>query len=151
MKLINVLKVFVLGIFLTANFSCMKGDSFEEQIDQINDFMARKNWTADSVLSEGVYVVIDDPGSSEKPNAQSTVTVNYKGYYYDEEVFDEGQNVELNLAGVIKGWQLGIPKFGKGGKGKLLITSDKAYGEANGIGIRPNAMLIFEIELVDFK
>ncbi|MBP6693939.1 MAG: FKBP-type peptidyl-prolyl cis-trans isomerase [Saprospiraceae bacterium] len=129
----------------------MKGDTFEEQIDQIKDFMARKNWKADTILSEGVYVVIDEEGSSEKPTIQSTVTVNYKGYYYDEEVFDEGQDLELNLTRVIKGWQLGIPQFGKGGKGKLLITSDKAYGEGNGIGIRPNAMLIFEIEVIDFK
>lgn len=132
------------------NFSCSKGDSFEEQVEQINEFVAKKNWTVSEIISEGVYVVIDEPGSSEKPTTESTVTVNYKGYYIDEQVFDQNPGIKIKLSSTIRGWQLGIPRFGKGGKGKLLITSDKGYGASTQFGIRPNAVLIFEIEVIDF-
>ena len=148
------MKYWILSVFILVsigNFSCTKGDSFEEQVDQINDFVAKKNWTVSEIISEGVYVVVDDPGMEEKPTTQSTVTVNYKGYYIDEQVFDENPNIKIKLSSTIRGWQLGIPRFGKGGKGKLLITSDKGYGENTQFGIRPNAVLIFEIEVIDFE
>ncbi len=138
------------GFILSSNFSCTKGDTFDEQIDQINDLVAKKNWVVSEIISEGVYVVIDVEGSVEKPTLESNITVNYKGYYYDEQVFDENDDLELKLSNTIRGWQLGIPRFGKGGKGKLLITSDKGYGSSTQFGIRPNAMLVFEIEVLDF-
>ncbi|MBK7524300.1 MAG: hypothetical protein IPI53_09095 [Saprospiraceae bacterium] len=42
MNVKNIMTILVVGFLLTANMSCMKGDTFEEQIDQIKDFMARK-------------------------------------------------------------------------------------------------------------
>ncbi|MFZ1704032.1 MAG: FKBP-type peptidyl-prolyl cis-trans isomerase [Saprospiraceae bacterium] len=142
--------LFILLGFVLNLTSCSKGESFEEQIDQINKFVAKKNWTVSQVISDGVYVVIDNPGSEEKPSIFSTLTVKYKGYYYDEEVFDQSDSLKIKLSSTIRGWQLGIPEFGKGGSGKLLITSDKAYGSSTSFGIRPNAMMIFEIEVLDF-
>lgn len=146
----NIFLVCFLGIILTANISCTKGDDFDEQIKQINDFVAKKNWTVSEIISEGVYVVVDLEGGAEKPTFESTLTINYKGYYYDEQVFDENPAAKFELANVIRGWQLGIPRFGKGGKGKLLITSDKGYGSNPPFGLRPNVLLIFEIEILDF-
>lgn len=130
--------------------SCTKGDTFEEQVDQINNFVQTKGWTVSEVISEGVFVVIDNPGTEDKPSLTSKITVNYKGYYIDEQVFDQNDSLELKLSNTIRGWQLGIPRFGKGGKGKLLITSDKGYGSNTQFGIRPNAVLIFEIEVLNF-
>lgn len=149
---IKSILLLLLPVFLILGMSsCSKGDSFEEQIEQINDFVAKKNWTVSEVISEGVYVVIDEAGGADKPNLASEITVKYKGYYIDEQVFDEGDNLVSKLNNLIRGWQLGMPRFGKGGKGKLLITSDKGYGSNPSFGIRANAVLIFEIELLDFK
>ncbi|MCC5922489.1 MAG: FKBP-type peptidyl-prolyl cis-trans isomerase [Crocinitomicaceae bacterium] len=54
------------------------------------------------------------------------------------------------LSGVIKGWQLAVPQMQKGGKYRLYLPYDIAYGE-NGTGsIPPYSTLIFEMEIIDF-
>jgi FKBP-type peptidyl-prolyl cis-trans isomerase FkpA len=55
------------------------------------------------------------------------------------------------LSGVIKGWQEGLQFFGKGGKGMLLVPSKMGYGSKPPAGIRVNAVLIFNIHLIDIK
>lgn len=146
----NMLWLYSITSLLFFLSSCTKGDTFEEQVDQINNFVQDKGWTVSEIISEGVFVVVDDPGTEEKPTLTSKITVNYKGYYIDEQVFDQNDSLELKLSNTIRGWQLGIPRFGKGGKGKLLITSDKGYGSNTQFGIRPDAVLIFEIEVLNF-
>lgn len=54
------------------------------------------------------------------------------------------------LSGVIQGWQLAVPQMQKGGKYRLYLPYDIAYGE-NGTGsIPPYSTLIFEMEIIDF-
>ena len=80
------------------------------------------------------------------------VTVKYKGYNLDNKVFDQSDNgITFSLNQVIKGWQLGIPLFKKGGKGKLIMPSRLAYySTGSGTSIPPFAPLVFEVELVNF-
>ena len=81
-----------------------------------------------------------------------TVKVHYKGYLTDGSVFDEtsGNAREFALYSVIEGWQIGIPLFGKGGKGKLFIPSDYGYGGSSTDEIPAHSVLIFDIVLSDF-
>jgi len=58
---------------------------------------------------------------------------------------------EFSLAGVIKGWQEGIPKIGKNGKIKLMIPSALGYGASEFGSIPANSVLIFDIELDSFR
>ncbi len=53
----------------------------------------------------------------------------------------------------IVGWQIGLQKITKGGKIFLIIPSYLGFGNAslNGIGIPSNAILVCELQLVDFK
>ncbi len=150
----NISRNIFLGLLLVFSLlhltSCSEGDTYDEQVEQINDLVAKNGWVVSEIISEGVWVVVDAPGGSDKPTNDSSVKVKYKGYYYDGTVFDENEDLSIRLGNTIRGWQLGIPKFGRGGKGKLLITSDKGYGESSSIGIRPNAMLVFEVEILDF-
>ena len=77
----------------------------------------------------------------------------YRGYLLDGTEFDMATTINplnINLSETIPGWRVGIPKFKKGGKGKLLIPSPFAYANSPVGNIPPNSILIFDIELLDF-
>jgi FKBP-type peptidyl-prolyl cis-trans isomerase FkpA len=118
---------------------------------EIRDFAAKKGWKLDS-LSNGLYYVIDNIGvGTSKPTQNSTVLVNYTGYFTNEKVFDssKGTPINISLNQVIQGWRFGIPLFQEGGKGKLLIPARLGYGTGSG-SIPAGKVLIFDIELIDF-
>jgi len=120
----------------------------------IEEYLVDNNLTAE-VTPEGIYYIIDEPGTGGSPNAFSTVIVNYRGYYLDGEVFDPGPGpgnpISFPLANVIPGWTLGIPLFQKGGKGTLLIPSYLGYGTRGQGPIGPNTPLLFDVELINFN
>ena len=86
------------------------------------------------------------------------VQVHYTGTLEDGTKFDSSHDrgqpyaFPLGRGAVIPGWDEGIALLNKGGKAKLIIPPELAYG-ASGIGsaIPPNATLHFEVELVDFQ
>jgi FKBP-type peptidyl-prolyl cis-trans isomerase FkpA len=135
--------------------ACKKEDKVDDHLEQdkkiIEDYIAAHNLTALST-SEGIYYVIDTPGGTDHPNLNSTVKVHYKGYLTDGTVFDqtEGSPATFPLSNMITGWQIGIPLFGKGGKGKLLIPSYYAYGSQSFTNIPAYSVVIFDIVLSDF-
>jgi FKBP-type peptidyl-prolyl cis-trans isomerase len=100
-----------------------------------------------------LHYIITEAGSGGNPNVNNTVKVNYVGKLLkNEKVFDEtnGTPVSFKLSNLIEGWQEGIPKLKKGGKGTFYIPSALGYGPYGSGDIPGNATLIFEIELVDF-
>lgn len=121
---------------------------------KIDEYLTENSLTVDSITESGIHYIIDVEGTGGNPSSSSTVTVLYKGYLLDGTVFDETKNgsISFPLSGVIEGWKQGMKLFKKGGKGTLLIPSSLAYGGApptNSV-IPPNAVLAFDIELVDF-
>jgi len=54
----------------------------------------------------------------------------------------------FSLNGVVQGWQLGIPKMREGGRYKLVLPYNLAYGEQGNQGIQPYETLTFEIEVI---
>lgn len=102
-------------------------------------------------LESGVFYVIEKTGSGEFPTANSVVLINYRGYFLDGKEFEARNGAQLNLAGgIIQGFKEGIPMFDIGSKGMLLIPSGLAYGEYGSYTIPPNAVLLYDIEMIDF-
>lgn len=115
---------------------------------EILDYITAQGLTAQK-SSSGLYYVINDPGSANKPNGTSNVTVAYKGYFTDGAVFDESpsEGISFNLNQVIPGWTEGITYFGEAGSGILLIPSRLGYGNQGTRGIPGGSVLIFDITL----
>ncbi len=130
------------------NFDLTAEEQFAVDTKLIEDYLIAKNLTAEKT-PEGIFYIIENEGSAEKPKITNTVVATYKGYFLDGVVFDSGSNVSFPLANVIQGWQKGIPKFGRGGKGKLFIPSKFAYGKSSTPG-RASAVLGFDVEVHNF-
>lgn len=80
------------------------------------------------------------------------VTVHYVGVDFEtgeqfDASWDRGQTIEFPLAGLIAGWQEGIPGMRVGGRRQLVIPPRLAYGESGGHRLSGRT-LVFVIDLV---
>jgi FKBP-type peptidyl-prolyl cis-trans isomerase len=104
-------------------------------------------------LKDGLRYEIIRPGTGAYPVATDRVKVNYTGTLINGSVFDSsvqrGQPAEFGLGEVIPGWTEGLQKISKGGKIKLYVPPDLAYGDEGRSGIPPGSALVFDIELID--
>ena len=94
-------------------------------------------------------------GTGAEAQSGNTVSVNYRGTLTNGQEFDSSyrrnQAFTFPLGGgrVIRGWDEGVVGMKEGGKRRLVIPPDLAYGSRGAGGvIGPNETLIFEIELV---
>jgi FKBP-type peptidyl-prolyl cis-trans isomerase len=86
-------------------------------------------------------------------SVDQVITVHYTGWLDDGTVFDTsldtGAPLTQPLSGLIPGWQEGIVGMQVGGKRRLIIPPELAYGEAGfPPDIGPNETLTFDIELL---
>jgi peptidylprolyl isomerase len=91
-------------------------------------------------------------GTGPAPAADSVVRVQYTGWLEANCIFDHtrgGEPAEFPLSAVIRGWQEGISTMKVGGKRRLEIPPELAYGPLGAAPvIPPSATLFFEVELV---
>ncbi len=94
-------------------------------------------------------------GTGVSPRATDRVKVHYHGSLIDGTVFDSsvdrGEPITFALDQVVKGWTEGLQMMKVGGKAKLTIPPELAYGPGGREGIPPNATLIFEVELLGIE
>jgi FKBP-type peptidyl-prolyl cis-trans isomerase FkpA len=151
-------KLFIFGLFaaVLAFTSCKKDLNAADQLahdkELIKEYLKKKNIVAEET-PEGIFYKINSPGGGPKPTVANTVKVNYTGYYLDERIFDQtgGTPIEFPLSNVIEGWQICVPLLARGGTGNFYIPSGLAYGNNPPGSIPEDAVLAFEIELIDFK
>jgi len=106
--------------------------------------------------TSGLQYKILREGDGPTPKATDTVKVNYKGTLLDGTVFDSsydrGEPISFPLNGVIKGWTEGLQLTKVGGKIRLFIPPELAYGKRGAGGkIGPNQTLIFDVELLGIE
>lgn len=156
MKFHSSLFLLLAACFFTFS-SC--GDDFNAEEQRVLDEEALQAYFAQNNISpqktaSGLYYVIDEPGSSEKPTRSTTVEVHYRGYFLDgkqfDSSFDRGVTSTFSLRSVIPGWTEGIPLFGVGGKGSLYLISELGYGPDGSTGgdIPGNTPIAFDVELI---
>ncbi len=97
-------------------------------------------------------------GDGAEAAAGKSVSVHYTGTLTDGTKFDSsldrGQPFDFQLGAgqVIQGWDEGVPGMKVGGKRKLTIPPEMAYGDSGFPPvIPPNSTLVFEIELMDVR
>jgi len=136
-------------------YSYLVSAQFTKVRDESIAFLEAKAKEEKVVKTESglMYEVIKLGDGGPKPTANSDVEVRYRGELIDGTVFDEATTpVTLNLGGVIKGWTEGVQLMSVGDKYRFYIPSELGYGEQGaGNDIKPNAALVFDIELVSIK
>ncbi|MCE9589956.1 MAG: FKBP-type peptidyl-prolyl cis-trans isomerase [Planctomycetes bacterium] len=114
-----------------------------------------KNKTAEGVktTASGIQYKVIKEGAGKAPAATDTVTVNYRGTLINGEEFDasakHGGPATFVLNLVIPGWTEGVQLMKEGAQYEFYLPSNLAYGaEGRPPAIGPNAVLIFQIELI---
>lgn len=102
------------------------------------------------------YSVLKTGQPGESPKFGDKVTCHYTGWNLDGSVFDSSRNdpkpAEFVIGDVIEGWNEALQKMTPGAHWKLVIPPELAYGErGSGRNIKPNATLVFEVELIAFS
>lgn len=144
-------KIYFTLLLATLLISCSKDDSNNIQTEgDIIQYIEAHNLNAQKSNS-GLYYVIQNQGSGVKPTSNSTVTVSYKGYFLDGDIFDQSNSagITFQLGQVIAGWTEGITYFNEGGEGILLIPPYLGYGDQDRSGIPGGSVLIFDIKLLN--
>ena len=126
-------------------------------LEILDNYLKSNNIDAISAES-GLRYVITEKGDGNKPSVGSKVKVHYTGTLLDGQKFDssldrgEPFSFDLGVGMVISGWDEGIGYLSKGAKATLYIPSPLGYGPNGAGGVIPgNAILIFEVELIDFE
>jgi FKBP-type peptidyl-prolyl cis-trans isomerase FklB len=124
---------------------------------QAQRFMA-SNKTASGVvtLPSGVQYQVLRKGHGAHPSLDSTVVANYRGWLINGMEFDNSyahhHPVTFPVKRMLPGWKDVLPRMRVGGKWKIWIPPQQAYGQRGQLPrIGPNEVLVFELELFKVK
>ncbi|CAM9865158.1 unnamed protein product [Chrysoparadoxa australica] len=141
---IKIQKLFQERVKKNADKQKNKGKEFLAAFSKEKDVVTTESGLAYKILSEG---------KGDFPKETDEVKVHYHGTLIDGTVFDSskerGEPVTFPLNRVIKGWTEGVQKVKEGGKIKLVIPPELAYGDQGAPPkIAGGSTLVFEVELL---
>ncbi len=132
------------------------------EVADLDAYLKKKNIKAEKT-ENGVFVAVANAGDTAKASAGQEVSVKYTGSLLETgKAFDsnidtafghaEPFKMIIGAGRTIRGWEEGLQKFGKGGKGTLYIPSLMGYGPpGQGGTIPPYSALKFDVEVVDIN
>jgi len=134
-------------------FNARQAEISERNLAESNAFLAENGQRSEVITTpSGLQFEPVSEGSGEMPAIADTVQVHYQGTLANGTIFDSsysyGEPIEIPLDRVISGWSEGLRMMREGGKAKLYIPPSLAYGEYGAGVIGPNAVLIFDVELI---
>lgn len=148
------------GLFILLLIGCSTDKTLtaEEQLNKdvatIDKYLTDNNITAQTDPSGLRYVVTKPgPAGGVKPIISSTITVRYVGKLMSTGVvFDQRTTaISFPLSGLIDGWVIAFQLLTKGSEATLYIPSGLGYKTTGSGAVPPNAILIFDVVLVDVK
>lgn len=106
----------------------------------------------------GLHYVVEKEGVGEPPAQGQMVTAHYHGTLLNGKVFDSSVDrgkpfsFPVGMGRVIKGWDEAFLEMRKGEKRKIILPAEIAYGLRGSPPVIPaNSILVFDVELLDFK
>ncbi|PTR29987.1 FKBP-type peptidyl-prolyl cis-trans isomerase FkpA/FKBP-type peptidyl-prolyl cis-trans isomerase FklB [Luteibacter sp. OK325] len=118
-------------------------------------FLAKNKAAAGvKVTASGLQYTVVQAGTGARPGPNDQVSINYTGTFVNNEKFDASADhqpagpANIPLQAVIPGFREGLQLMQTGGKYKLFIPSNIAYGAKPENGFPPNATIIFDVELL---
>ena len=129
-----------------------KEEAFKKTIE-----MVEKKFAGSTKTPDGIYYTITKEGNGEKIGGRKTVTVKYKGYLMNDQVFDSSEfhePLEFITAGgkMIPGFDMMVQDMKLNEKRTIVLPPDLAYGEAGAGGVIPgNAYIAFDVEVIKVK
>lgn len=158
----NNLLALLLFVVAATGSGCLKNSSGNSCTDKLvsSEALAMQDYATANGISvtthpSGVMYQVISPGSGMNPTGTSRIFVKYTGKLISNgNVFDsQADHTQTGwfLNTLIPGWQVGIPLISEGGVIKLIVPSSLAYGCRGFATIPQDAILYFEIELVDVQ
>lgn len=142
---------------LQEDYATQLKDSAAKNQAEGQAFLAEnKNKPGVVVTDSGLQYQVLIEGKGPKPGPNAQVKVHYRGTLLNGTEFDSsyqrGEPVTLKMDAVIPGWTEALKLMQVGGKYKLFVPANLAYGEREvGEQIGPNSTLIFEVELLGIE
>jgi FKBP-type peptidyl-prolyl cis-trans isomerase len=130
----------------------------KQEREQIQGYIGSLKDTVYVLKPSGLYYIELQAGTGRSPVAKDTVGIRYKGMFVDRVVFDSNTSATTPYFAVVGAYEIiegldeGLRYMKEGGKGRFLIPSSLAYGQAGIWGVIPGyTPLLFEVELVSVK
>jgi len=105
-------------------------------------------------LPSGVQYKILRAGKGKKPTEDSIVRCRFKGALTDGSIIDrsdENRPTSMHVAGFLAGLKEAVMLMPSGSKWQIVIPPQLAYGALGNRGVGPNAVLIYEMEILGIK
>jgi hypothetical protein len=102
--------------------------------------------------ASGLQYQVLKPGEGPSPTDADVTLINYSGTLRDGKPFDKADRAPMPVAQVVPGFSEGLKLMQKGGKYRLWIKPELAYGDnvPPGGPIPAGSLLVFDVELLDF-